>query len=144
MRKLGIDLGKIRTGFAISDDSNKISLPLKTFIQKNANFNNIILEIKKILLEYQIDTIVIGLPIKINNEKTKSTIFVENFKKHLEKEINLPIFFVNEYNSSVLANLSINEMKSKKRKTIVDKISAQIILNDFLNNYFIKEKYDEN
>lgn len=146
MRKLAIDLGKRKTGFAISDETNKIALQLETYQQEKSNFANIIQKIEKYLEQYEIDKIILGYPLKKNGEKSESTIFVENFKKHLQMKINIPVIFVNEYNSSVIANaflISVN-VSRKKRKKSVDKIAAQIILNDYLNNYFINESEEKN
>lgn len=72
MRKLGIDYGEVRTGIAITDSLCITVQGLKT-INNNGNDKILLQELDKILTEYEIDTIVIGMPKNMNGtNRTKS------------------------------------------------------------------------
>lgn len=68
MRKLGIDFGLSRIGFAISDESNSFSLALENF-DYDGSYEKIIQKIQLFLDEYKIDKFIIGYPLNSRGEK---------------------------------------------------------------------------
>ncbi|MFT5581064.1 MAG: putative Holliday junction resolvase [Psychromonas sp.] len=129
---LAIDFGLKRTGIAISDDSKMFAFGLDTVESKNL-MDFLVGLVKK----ENIDTFVLGEPKRLNNEDTHISENVRLLKSALQKQFpDVQIESLDERFTSKMASQSIAMMgKSKSVKTnkgIVDKVSATIILQDFL------------
>lgn len=135
MRYLGIDLGSKTVGLAMSDPTNTIASSYKTIFFENEDYESTIKEIKDIVKEYNIKKIVLGLPKNMNNTLGERAIITTKYKKLLEDNLNIEVDFYDERLTSVISNSLLIEadMSRKKRKKKVDKIAAQIILQDYLN-----------
>jgi putative Holliday junction resolvase len=132
MKILAIDYGTKRTGFAISDERKIFAFGLSTQESKN---NISYLEI--LIPKEKIDTIVIGIPKKLNNELAEIVPKIELFKRQLKNKFpDVMIVDADERFTSKMAFRSMidNGMKKKDRqnKGLVDEISATIILQSFL------------
>lgn len=132
MKILAIDYGSKRTGFAISDERRIFAFGLSTQETKGA------LEyIKQLMAKEKIDTIVIGLPKRLNNELAAIVPQINQFKtqlKHLFPDIKL-VDIDERFTSKMAAQSMIDSgMKKKDRqnKALVDEISATIILQSYL------------
>ncbi|MDC3115763.1 Holliday junction resolvase RuvX [Bacteroidota bacterium] len=128
---IGIDYGKKRIGIAISDIDQKIAFPLITVE------NNKPIEILKKIIEYQkVATIVVGVPINLDGSNTDATEICFKFHLRLKKEFpKINHFVADERLTSKLAKRFLNHSHKKKQrgnKKNVDKISASIILENFL------------
>lgn len=138
MRKLGLDLGSKTCGIAISNDTNTMALGLYNFRYADNNMMLIINKIKSILDDYMydIDTFVLGYPKNlVSNNLNESCIRCEKFKKLLEtnfKDIKVIYQDENFTTSRATEKLMSVEIKSSQRKKVIDMISAQIILEDYL------------
>ena len=130
---LGIDLGKKRTGIAVSDINQKIASPLKVI--ENMKFNEILNILKKIVNERNICAIVVGDPINMDGSIGPKSQSSRSFIKNLSKELDIPILLWDERLTSVSAERSLLEadISRKKRQQIIDKIAASIILQNFLD-----------
>ena len=135
MRYLGIDLGSKTVGLAMSDPTNTIASSYKIIFFENEDYESTIKEIKDIVEEYNIKKIVLGLPKNMNNTLGERAIITTKYKKLLEDNLNIEVDFYDERLTSVISNSLLIEadMSRKKRKKKVDKIAAQIILQDYLN-----------
>ncbi|MBN0919464.1 Holliday junction resolvase RuvX [[Mycoplasma] gypis] len=141
MRKLALDLGTRTCGFAITDPDCIIATGLENFRFEENDFDQVILKIKNYQNQYKnIDAIILGYPLRFNNQKSERTVMVEEFKEKIEKEIQLPVTLVNEHSSTIGAESILIDAgySRKKRKGHKDKLAAQLILEDFLNYYFKK------
>ncbi|MCY7361964.1 MAG: Holliday junction resolvase RuvX [Ignavibacteria bacterium] len=135
---LGLDYGEKRVGIAITDENKKYSFSREYLYNNNDFFSNLL----KIIKEENIEKIILGYPLNFNSEKTIQTIKTETFKNVLEeylknKLIETEIIFYDERFTSKIAESGIlnSGMKKKKRqeKGLVDSISAQIILQDYID-----------
>jgi putative Holliday junction resolvase len=129
---LAIDYGAKRTGFAITDDSKIFAFGLSTQETKNA-FSYIVALIPK----EQIDTVVIGIPKRLNNELADIVPRIQQFKNQIRNKFpDLKIEDIDERFTSKMAFQSMIDsgMKKKDRqnKATVDEISATILLQNFL------------
>ena len=129
---LAIDYGTKRTGFAISDESRIFAFGLSTQETKNN-----ITYLETLIPKEKIDTIVIGIPKKLNNELAEIVPKIELFKRQLKNKFpDIKIIDVDERFTSKMAFQSMidNGMSRKDRqnKALVDEISATIILQGFL------------
>lgn len=135
MRKLGIDYGEARVGVAITDELNITVQGLET-IQRNNSDKIVLRRLDEILEQYEIDTLVVGMPITLKGNKSERTIKTEEFIHKLKCKYNtLKIETVDERLTTVEAHKTMNFLgvnKTKKRN-IVDTISAVYILETFIN-----------
>ena len=135
MRILGLDLGTKTLGVAVSDQTAFIASAITTLRFSENNPVEIIGELRKIIEEYSVQEIVIGLPKNMNNTIGAAVERTRDFEKILKKEFNLPVHEQDERLSSVSANniLLQADVSRKKRKSNVDTIAATIILQNYLD-----------
>ena len=131
-RSLGIDFGEKRVGLAISDKSNLIASPFKTI--NYINENDLVNQLKKVVIENDIENFVLGLPINMKGEDTAQTKVVRKFKESLSS-LDLPIIYEDERLSSVSAknSLILQNIKTGHNKPEIDKTAAAIILQQYLD-----------
>jgi len=131
-RILAIDYGKKRIGLAVTDVLQIIASPLTTL---PAN------ELERFLLDYlkkeNVDEFVVGYPVQMNNKPSESVKYIDPFLKKLRKLFpDKPVHLADERFTSKIAARTIIEggVKKKERrdKSMVDKISASLILRSFL------------
>ena len=131
-RILGIDYGDVRIGLALTDPLKIIASPFRTIQNRNNDF--IIKELGSIINEKKIETLVIGLPIGLNNQETIQTKKVRIFAD-LIKILEIPIYFQDERLSSISAkkSLIIQNIKTGSNKSMIDKAAAAIFLQQFID-----------
>ena len=131
-RCIGIDLGSKRVGLAISDKMNMIASPYRTLIVKNEQ--DLLDQLRLIIVDFKVTTIVLGLPLNMNGEDSAQTKKVREFKSVLST-FNLPVKLEDERLSSVSAKRSLvmQDIKTGHNKSEIDKRAAAIILQQFLD-----------
>ena len=131
-RILSIDYGTSRVGFAVSDPLHIIATPLKTI--KNKSIQDLLKHIGLIVKEYDIKSIVVGLPLGLNGKETKQTETVKLFSETLEKN-NYKVIFEDERFTTVLAKKEIIKQKisTGRNKSLIDQVSAALILQNYLD-----------
>ncbi len=135
MRKLGIDYGDARVGIAITDPLNITVQGLET-IQRNGSDKIVLKRIDEILEEYEVDTIVVGMPYNLKGEKTVRAEKTEEFIHKLKCKYNkIKIDTMDERLTTVSAHKTMNllNVNKYKKRDIVDTISAVYILETYLN-----------
>lgn len=144
-RVLGIDYGEARVGIAITDGLNITVQGLET-IERNQSDKIVLRRLDEIFATYDIDTIVIGMPYHMNGEKSQRAEETEKFIHKLRcKYPDKKIETIDERLTTVSAHKTMNllEVNKKKKRSIVDTISAEYILETYIgkkNNL----KNDEN
>lgn len=135
MRSLGIDYGDSRCGFAITDALNITVQGLET-LKSNGNDKLILKKIDEYLQQYEIDTIIVGMPFLLNGDKAerakKTELFIHKLKCKYNK---LKIDWIDERLTTIEAHKTMNflDVNKHKKKNIVDTISAVYILEKYLN-----------
>ena len=129
---IGIDYGKKRTGISISDYEKIISFPLETV--ETINLLNFLKDLTK---KEKIEKIIIGKPLKLNNNIHLIENEIVEFIKSINKSFpNITIHRVDERFTSKISNKILNQLETKKKirmdKSIIDKISASLILESYL------------
>lgn len=136
MRKLAIDYGDVRTGLAITDELGITAQGLET-VTYNGNDKTLLKRLDEIMVNYEIDTIIVGMPLNMKGEQTKRAEITNQFIHKLKCKYNkLKIETVDERLTTVQAHKTMNDLnlnKTKKRG-IVDTISAVYILESYINN----------
>ncbi len=140
MKILGIDYGEKRIGLALSDISNTVARSLKV-VKRNAT-RSWLGEIKAIVDKNKIEKIVIGLPKNMNGSIGGKGKEVLAFVKVLGKVVRVPIVTWDERLTTVSAEKVLRqaELSRKKRKDILDKLSACIILQNYLDSIESSQK----
>ena len=134
MRKLGIDYGDARVGVAITDELGITAQGLET-IHHNGNDKLVLKRLEELFNQYQIDTIVIGVPINMNGTKTERVEVTEKFIHKLKWKFNkIKIEKIDERLTTVEAHKTMNflNINKHKKKNIVDTISAVYILETYM------------
>ncbi len=135
MRILGIDYGEARVGIAITDPLKITAQGLET-IQRNGSDKVILKRLDEILEQYEIDTIVVGMPLHMNGTLSERAKITEEFIHKLKCKYNkLKIDFIDERLTTVEAHKTMNflDVNKNKKRNIVDTISAMYILETYLN-----------
>jgi len=129
---VGIDFGLKRSGIALTDSDQRIASPHCTLASEQLMSWLVTLHQKTPLAG-----IVLGYPLSLNGEPTHITENVRLLKEAIERELpGLSVQLQDERYSSKRASSAIHQMRKKKLnrdKGLVDKVSAAIILQDYLN-----------
>ncbi len=136
MRILGIDYGDSRVGIAISDPLLITAQGLET-ISYNGNDKILLSRIEEIVKKYEVETIVVGMPLNMNGTKTERVEVTEKFIHKLKSRLGkIEIKTVDERLTTVEAHRTMNflDVNKKKKRSIVDTISAQYILETYMGN----------
>ena len=135
MRILGIDYGEARVGIAVTDSLNITAQGLET-IQRNGSDKIILRRLDEIFEIYDVDTIVVGMPLNMNGTISERAKITEEFVHKLKCKYNkLKIEKIDERLTTVEAHKTMNflDINKNKKKNIVDTISAVYILETYLN-----------
>ena len=136
-RLIGLDLGSKRIGVSICDEKQLIATPLKT-INRNT-LNELISELKMMIIENDIKGIIIGNPINMDGSIGRSAQSVNDVSNNIDQAIDIDVCLWDERLSTVGAfNLSSQlDVNVSKREKNIDQNAAAFILQgaiDFLNN----------
>ena len=135
MKHLGIDYGSKRVGIAMSDDGGTLAFPYK-IINNNLELLD---TIHNICGEESIAAIVLGLSYDLSGEPNKIMESIEELKKNLEVELELPIYYQKEFMTTIEARgregkEMMNARKVIKEKSVqADASAAALILQRFLD-----------
>ena len=134
MRIMGIDYGDSRVGVAITDVLGITAQGLET-IHHKGNDKIVLKRLEEIVNEYEIDTIVVGMPYKLNGDADERVEVTNKFIQKLKCKFNkIAIEIVDERLTTVQAHKTMNllDIDKRKKKNIVDTISAVYILETYL------------
>jgi putative Holliday junction resolvase len=133
-RILAIDYGRKRVGLAVTDPLQIIASPLETVHSKD-----VIQYLKDYDLAQNIESFVLGMPMNLNNQPTDATADAQQFERLLKK--NFPekaVYLQDERFTSKMAMAAMiaggMKKKDRREKGNIDKISAAIILQSFLES----------
>ncbi|MDQ7055011.1 MAG: Holliday junction resolvase RuvX [Persephonella sp.] len=131
-RVLALDVGDKRIGVAYSDPLGISANPLKAI----QNDKNAVERIKELIKEYDIGTVVVGLPLTLKGEEGEQAKKTKKFVEKIKKEIpDIPVRFVDERFTTTLAERHLKETtKKSKRKEKIDSLSAVYILKTYLDS----------
>ena len=137
MRVLGLDLGSVTCGVAISDPLGMIARSVETIRFADEQNDDAIVRIEQLCKENQVDKIVLGLPKHMNGDiGIRANICLE-FKGKLEKALGLEVIMVDERLTTKIANNALISMdvKRKKRHKVIDQMAAVQILQSYLDRH---------
>ncbi len=135
MRKLCLDYGDVRIGIAMSDMLGIIASGLETYTRKDEQTD--IEHIVKLIKDNNVDTVVIGLPINMDGTSGTRAEVTKAFGSKLAENTTAKVVYLDERLSSVSAEKLLIEadVRRDKRKQVIDKLAATIILQNYLDIY---------
>jgi len=132
-RILSLDFGEKRIGVAVSDALNIIAQSVGTIERKG--IKNDLKKIRDLVREYDAARLIVGLPLNMDGTEGKSANRAVDFVNELKKEINIRVEMVDERLTTAQGERIFLEadLSRKKRKKNIDKIAAQLILQNYLD-----------
>jgi len=134
MKILAVDLGKARTGIAVSDVGERLASPVGTITEYTDE--RLLQKIADAAAQQKAELIVVGHPKNMDGTRGESARRAEDFAAKLGEMTGLPTRLWDERMTTVSAigYLNQTDVRGKKRKQVVDTVAATIILQDFLDS----------
>ncbi|MBI2875358.1 MAG: Holliday junction resolvase RuvX [Candidatus Tectomicrobia bacterium] len=132
-RILGLDIGERYIGVAVSDPLGITAQGVETFVREGLSRD--LHHLRGLIDRYQVEEIVLGLPVNMDGTRGPQAEKVEELAGILAQELGLPVSTWDERLSTVAADklLISADMSRKKRKAVVNKLAAQMILQGYLD-----------
>ena len=134
MRYIGLDLGNLTCGVAISDSMGIIATSITTIHFREKDLQKCLEYVKMYIADRKVEKIVLGLPKNMNGTLGPQSEYVLEFKKMLEEATNLEVILFDERLSTVEVIMISADWSRKKRKSKVDTLSATLILQTYLDS----------
>lgn len=141
MRIMALDVGSHTIGVAVSDLMGWTAQGLETI--RHTTREKDFKRLKEIIDEYKVEEIVIGMPLNMNGTKGIRAERTEIFSEELKKVFtDIPINYWDERLTTVMAQKTLiaADISRKKRKKVIDKMAAVVILEGYLRHLEIKRK----
>jgi len=134
LRILCLDYGEKKIGAAVCDELGLTAQGVPTIVRKNKKHDLALLAV--LIMKYNIEEIVVGYPLRIDGSAGIQCEKVDRFAVLLERTFSLPIIkWPETFSTKEAEEILINSgMRWEKRKKIVDKIAACIILQNYLDS----------
>jgi putative Holliday junction resolvase len=136
MRTMGLDVGSKTVGIALSDELGWTAQGLETLkINEEENVFGFD-ELGKIIKEYEVSKVVVGLPKNMNGTIGPRGEASQFFARELEERFGIPVVLWDERLTTIAAERVLLEadVSRKKRKKVIDKMAAMMILQGYLNS----------
>ncbi len=131
MKILSIDFGEKRIGLAVGDSALKVAVPKGVISSGDHAFE----EIERIVREGGIRLVVVGLPLTPSGKEGQRARIVRDFVEILRERLEgVDVELWDERYTTLSAKERISHLSPDKQKEIIDAISAQIILEEYLEN----------
>lgn len=133
MRIMSLDVGSRTIGIACSDALLMTAQGIETIrrISLEKDFNRL----QELIAEYEVHELVVGMPKNMNGTKGERAEKTEEFVEKMKEVIDLPVSYWDERLSTVMAErqLIAADVSRKKRKSVIDKMAAVVILQGYLD-----------
>lgn len=136
MRIMGLDFGSKTVGVAVSDPLLLTAQGIEIIRRKEENkLRRTLARIEELILEYEVEEIVLGLPKNMNDSEGDRVQATREFAEKLERRTALPVIFWDERLTTVAADRAMMEagIRREHRKEYVDRIAAVLILQGYLD-----------
>ena len=138
MRYLGLDLGSRTLGCALSDKSG-IFARSYTIIRHNEEYDRLIKDVYGIVTLEKVEAIVLGYPKNMNNTEGPRVEASKAYGDKIKEIFGIPVDYQDERLTTVQAERMLVEqadVSRGKRKKVIDKLAAQLILQNYLDRMF--------
>lgn len=132
-RIMALDFGEVRIGIAFSDLLQTIASPFQTYKRKSPEED--LKYFLSLVKEKEVSKIVLGFPVNMDGSVGERALKTKEFGEELSKATGLSVEYVDERLTSVEAEeiLISSGVRREKRKQVIDKIAAALILESYLN-----------
>ena len=129
---MSVDYGDVRTGIAVCDKMQILASPVCVITEKDRE--KLADKITELAIEKKAERICVGLPQNMDGSYGFRSEACRELGEILKEKTGLPVFFQNERLTTVSAHNILNtaDVRGKKRKAVVDAVSAVLILEDYL------------
>lgn len=138
MRTLGLDYGSKTVGVAVTDPLGLTAQGVEIIRrQKENHLRKTYQRIRELCEQYDVEKIVLGLPLNMDDTMGDRAEKTLEFKKELERRLSVPVLLVDERLTTVEAIEIMDDagIKVSEREKYVDMIAATIILQDYMNSH---------
>ena len=134
MRAMGLDIGSVTVGVSLSDGLKMIASSY-TVIRYEQENEELFKKIVDIIKEEEVDEVIVGMPYHMNGDFSLGCERTRRFEEEIKKLIDIKIVEVDERMSTVTAQNALLsfDVSRKKRKQVVDKVAATVILQSYLD-----------
>lgn len=141
MRIMGLDFGSKTVGVAISDPLLVTAQGVEIIRRKSpGKLRQTLARIEELIAEFEVDKIVLGYPLNMNNTEGERCEKTKEFEELLERRTGLPVILWDERLTTVAADRAMMEggIRREDRKQYVDKLAAVFILQGYLDSLAMK------
>jgi putative Holliday junction resolvase len=134
-RVLGVDVGTVRVGLALSDPTGTLASPLETL--RRAKNNSDLDRLAALVVEHEVSEVVVGEPVHLSGASGASAQDASNYAQELADRIpDVPVILIDERLSTVTAASHLREggIDSRKQRAVIDQAAAVVILQQFLDS----------
>lgn len=133
MRIMALDVGSRTIGIACSDALLMTAQGIETI--RRTSLENDFNRLRELISEYEVHELVVGMPKNMNGTRGERAEKTEDFVEKMKAVIDLPVTFWDERLSTVMAErqLIVADVSRKKRKGVIDKMAAVVILQGYLD-----------
>ena len=134
-RVLGVDVGTVRVGLALSDPTGTLASPLETL--KRAKNHSDLDRLAALVVEHEVTEVVVGEPVHLSGASGASAQDAGNYAQELADRIpDVPVILIDERLSTVTAASHLREggIDSRKQRAVIDQAAAVVILQQFLDS----------
>lgn len=131
---MSVDYGDVRTGIAVCDKMQILASPVCVITEKDKE--KLALKIAELAKEKKVERLCVGLPQNMDGSFGFRCDACKEFGALLQEKTGLTVDFQNERLTTVSAHniLNANDVRGKKRKAVVDAVSAVLILEDYMKS----------
>jgi putative Holliday junction resolvase len=131
-RVLGIDVGSVRVGLAVSDETCTLASPLATVPN---NPHTIWTRIAGEMEDRQVERVVVGLPRKLDGSEGDAAEQARGFAAELQRRVAAPVEFWDERFTTTIAERSLIEsgVRRRRRREVIDAVAAAVLLQSWLD-----------
>jgi putative Holliday junction resolvase len=134
-RVLGVDVGTVRVGLALSDPTGTLASPLETL--RRAKNKSDLDRLAALVLEHEVSEVVVGEPVHLSGASGASAADAADYAQELADRIpDVPVILIDERLSTVTAASQLREggIDSRKQRGVIDQAAAVVILQQFLDS----------
>jgi putative Holliday junction resolvase len=134
-RVLGVDVGTVRVGLAMSDPTGTLASPLETL--RRAKNRSDLDRLAALVVEHEVTEVVVGEPVHLSGASGASAQDASNYAQELADRIpDVPVILIDERLSTVTAASHLREggIDSRKQRPVIDQAAAVVILQQFLDS----------
>lgn len=130
-RALGLDVGTVRIGVALSCPFGRMAQPLVVLSRKDRPFA----QIAELCERHEVETLVVGRPLRLNGEAGPAVAAIEKFVDVLQQRLGRQVTWVDERLSTAAAERTMISMGARRqtRRDNIDKVAAAILLQSYLD-----------